>query len=768
MDAGTISLILNFVFVAFLLIGFLFGLKGLKKSGLRFGFFLVAMVIALFVTPLISKAIMEIKINYEGQAMTLNNVLLTLINNVEQISEITTASPTVATLFQNMPLMLANVVIYVVVSYVLSFISWILYLILKGVIIKNNKKSDKKQKKYRLLGGLVGAVQGLALAFITFLPVTGVVGIITDIQKPAVIAESTQSQESSLTAQFLDENLPKEAKIIIDSYQDSAIAKISNIFGLGNAIFNNVSTVTVDNLRISLRDEILNIAKVYDNVGFLFDLDINLENLKTLDYDKILNAIDYIFNSNILKTALPEVVDYAFDKILVSETINSNDDYKNLINSIKTELNFNNKINENLKNELICVVNTAKIVAQSNLIDEIPQEGQEFTNENLDNVLKILSADEKKVFNEIIDVAFNSKILNKGVVFALNYGLDIAENSLKDMLDDNTVNLGRIDIQDNSLHLKKAEVKSLFSSFINISNELLGADFKAIKNDYRLIFDYDLPLVIENFGSMMNAIQKMTVFKSTGIYNNLMTALNKTSYNKIMDFELLKTDNIWLSETEGLAKSIQKLIDSQVISYIDKVNDNYKVSNTNITKIFKKLAEFDVVNGESKTVIRQVLEPIYDSVAFSKLIDFGFEKLSLFIDDLGRFITPNAKLGKLNLDNLHSESEKENILAFVDNVVLYAKDLNIKDLKNDPLLTILNSDLAQLGNCLDSLKFSSLFRDKTENGITTMGVFTNLINTLNTTKYADYINFECTKAPDFRFNEELNDIKSMVKRFVGK
>ena len=98
---GTVTLILSLIFVIFIVTGFLFGLKGLKKQGVRIACFLVATILALIFAPVLAKAVMGIKITYNGQLTSLSDILLSLLNSIEEIKDLTTASPTIKTLIQN-------------------------------------------------------------------------------------------------------------------------------------------------------------------------------------------------------------------------------------------------------------------------------------------------------------------------------------------------------------------------------------------------------------------------------------------------------------------------------------------------------------------------------------------------------------------------------------------------------------------------------------------------------------------------------------------
>lgn len=768
---GTVLLILSLVFVAFIVSGFLFGLKGLKKQGVRFACFFVAIILAFIFAPLLAKSIMGIKITYNGQLTSLSDILLSLLNGVEEIKELTASSPTIKTLIQNIPLMIGNVLSFTLLALLLSFLSWVIYLVFASLINRKYKEIEEntgeKPKRYRLLGGALGVVQALILCFVTFLPISGLVNIVADLQTQTVVAEVVDD-ESAPTAKFLNENLPQEVKDIINGYKKSPISWTGNIFNMTNNIFNGIAAVEVDGIKMYLRDEVINISKVYDNVSFLFDLELNYQSLKTLNYDKVLSALDFVFNSNILKSALPEFTKYVFDEIVTAQNIKDDTDLVNLINAIEVELESENGVVDNLKNEFVCIVKTTQLVAQSPIIDNIPQEGEEFDNEKLSNIIDALSEDNKKLFNNIVDESFDSKILNKVIVFGINKGLDYTENSLKTELNDETVQLGRIDIQDRTLVLKKAEVKSMLSSCINIIDELVFVDFEAIENDFRTLFDYNFPTLIENGGSMMNAVQNMTVFTKTNIYNNLITQLARTDYNEYMDFNVLKTNNIWLTETKMLAEAIEKLIESKAISYIDKTENGYEVKTENITKMLENLTVMSEVNGESKTLIRQIFEPIYESKAFANLINITLKNLNTVVNDLGKLIDEDVVLGDMNLENFNTEAEQEKVLSFIDNITMYVKSLDLQKLETDPFVTLLDSNITQLGSCLDLIKSLDMFADTTVDSVKQKGIFTNLVEALAKTQYNDYVNFECFVEPDLRFNEEFNNIEPAIQKIISK
>ncbi len=765
MTKELVLLILNIVFATFLVLGFLLGLKGLKKSGVRFTCFIVAILIALFITPVVSKAVMNIQVTIDGSKITLNDYVLQMMNSVPEIGDITTKSQTIQKLISNFPIMIGNIFVFVILSYVLSFLSWIVYLVFASVINKNYKakvESGEKVKKHRLFGGLVGAFQALLLVGITFLPVCGFANIINQIQSTAS-AEEVTTVETNATAKLLNENLPDEVKIIIEAYNSSALSGVGNVLGLGDKLFNDIASVKVDNTKIALRDEILNLSKVYDNASFLLDMQITPENVSSLDYDKLITATNYVFDSNILKAALPDFFNYFFDELVARDDVKNNQDLVDILNVVKVDITKDDKTVENLKNEVNCVLNLMKSMSKSGIMDELPLGDREATTDNFVNILNILSKDNKKTFNELIDICFESKILNRGVVYGLSTAVYKLEDELKDLTKDDSITLTKLDLKDASLVVKKAEVKSLLSSILNIGNDVKDFKLEEIKDDVRLAFDLPLGDILKNIGTSMNAVQNMTIFAHNGIYNQIMDAMAKTEYKKYVNFDVLKQSNIWVTETQDMATAVDKFINSNIISYIEKSEDgNYYVKTENISKIIDKLDDISVINGQNKSLLSQIIEPIYDSKMFKNSIDLGFKTMSNFVKDAGKYISSDCNLGELYLEKVHDEDEKIKILNFLNNTIIYAKNLDFDKLKNDTFNTIAESDLTLLGQCLDSLKASLMFADYDGHN----GVYSNLIEGLEKTKFNEYIDFSCTLKPDFRFNQEFGKIQDSVTKMV--
>lgn len=773
MDAATVLLILNILFVVFLIAGFLGGLCGAKKSTLKFVCFIVGIIIAALITPLVSSAVLKIEITYNNELTSIKDILLSLITQALNTSDMVSSNPAFAELLQNIPLMIGNLFVFIVLVYVVSLFSWVVYKVLASVFIKKDKYEVKdgkkvkiKSKKYRLVGGLIGLVQGMVLMFVTFFPISGLVGLVTELSQQTVVVAAEENAELTPTAKLLRENLPKEIMDIIEAYDKSIISKTTGVLGLDDACFNNVSSVKVNGYTISLRDEVVTISNIYDNVSYIFDLDFSsIRAIKQVDFAKLEKAINYVFDSNAIQSILPELVNYGFDELLKIDDVTSNKDYYDCISLIKKEFNTNNQVANNLKIELLSCVNIIETFVNTGVFDEVFPENNEV---NINNILDLLSANNKKVYYEIIDEMFESKLLSSTSSVIVNKGVELLEKELSLTLEEE-VNLGRIDISDETTVINKQDIKSMGAYVLNVYDVVKDINFDSVNSDFRILFNYNLGEAIINLGEAAEIFKNMPVFSSTGIYSNLMATLNKTQYNKYVDFEVFTTDSIWADETKLLAKVFNEIVESNALSYLDKTSEgSYTITDENISKFIACLAVSEEVDGTQKSHIRKILEPLFESKAFKKMFELGLGELGSIVNNMGNLIVEGGELGTLNTSDLYEEKERKNILDFFDNAVAYVKDIDIIELKEDPFMIILESDLARLGSALDSIKLTSLFGDNVSGDNVVRGVYSKLIELLKQTEYADYIGFDYFLQSDFSWNTELAATSDMIAILIDR
>ncbi len=325
MDASIISVALISLFFFFVVLGFICGwVRGLNKSLVRILIVLCMAVLAFFIVPPITKAILTMNISKfnlviaDTPVMTVQDLVGDLIRKVPFISDIVDASPTFEGFIEVMPQMLVNVVLFVVVFFLLKWISMIIYWIVAGVCF--NKKKMAGKEKHGFIGAVVGAVQGLIVALVVFVPVFGVI----DTAKPvvnAIRAEATaETETNSQGAQEGNDAISKavdEYGVYFDAADQNWVFKTLGAVGvrqLSDAMFDGLTTVKVkitngttsSNVKYSLRKEVKTIANVYPDFRTVTNGGFNIRNNETIEALK--NIVNKLYESPVLSGMIREVI----------------------------------------------------------------------------------------------------------------------------------------------------------------------------------------------------------------------------------------------------------------------------------------------------------------------------------------------------------------------------------------------------------------------------------------------------------------------------
>ena len=145
-----ITLVAYLVLVLSLALGFLFGLKrGLVRSSIRLGTFLVFVVIAGLITMPISNAVANVDISGIGWVVNgevvsnLPDGITSLLLQNEQISQAAAEMPSVLSLIEALPAAIISIVVFMLLVLVMSFLSWIVYVIIEKFALKQSRLERK-------------------------------------------------------------------------------------------------------------------------------------------------------------------------------------------------------------------------------------------------------------------------------------------------------------------------------------------------------------------------------------------------------------------------------------------------------------------------------------------------------------------------------------------------------------------------------------------------------------------------------------------------
>ena len=198
-----LSLVLLGITGFYLLFGILFGLKrGLFRSIARLVTLGVAFAVAWFGKPMYVAAVLDFQM--DGQSLR------------DMLGEVSADMAAFAPLINSLVEILLGVVLFILVFLCLKFVTAIINMI---VCIFVPKKSS------RSLGMLVGAVQGLLIAFCICAPLNG---IILDVNQVLNIEIEGQAL---LPAETKDQM--KEAGIDFDAYAEGPVSKVYTAVGTG-------------------------------------------------------------------------------------------------------------------------------------------------------------------------------------------------------------------------------------------------------------------------------------------------------------------------------------------------------------------------------------------------------------------------------------------------------------------------------------------------------------------------------------------------------
>ena len=608
MSAGLITLIANLVLLFFVLMGFLDGLrKGLKKQALWLAFFTGAIVLAFIFTPLITNGVIDISFNIDGQNQSLRDMIVNAITQQEIVGGLYQEGSSFAGIVDNFPVMIANLVVFVLALYVFLFLMWIAYLIVAAIVFRKKKSLngkvytikegqaveliDKKPKKYRLWGALIGIIPGFILCFFTFLPVSGLVGIYTDASNAQVVyAEDSETAVQKL----LNEYIPEEYRAYIDAYNGTIINVVGGAIGFDDFCFNGLASMKVNGSKIVLRNEIVTFAEVYDSVEFLTTLDFENMDWKTLNFTRLNKAVDLIFESELFRSLSAEILPYALDYMQTSDVLEGveyREQILELCNALK--VGFGNSVEaEVLKTDFKSILSVFETMCESGIMDELTQETID-----LNVVLDTLVADNSKNLNDILNNFFQSTSVKSLLVGAINIGLSALEVSLPE-----STNLDRVDVSKVEWSSFRNEINTIVQSGVEIYRDLQDSEYtiEQISNDLSLLYELDYSGLVTEVFKILDTASTTTIFKNTvngtNIYDNLLNAARDTELGTYLNVDALKSDKnfSWNELTQPVVNLLRET--EPIVRQTAKFSTlNYTSLKASVTALFDSNL-FDAVN----------------------------------------------------------------------------------------------------------------------------------------------------------------------------
>lgn len=440
--------------------------KGLVRSTMSLGSLIVFIVVAGLITAPITSAILGVDVSflnveYNGQIATnLTDVVKALLFSISNVEAAANASPALMQLIENIPYVVISLVVFTILTWIFWFVSFIVYYIIQKFALRSSrierkiKKQQKlekkamkrgevvqsqnqavlqKPKRSRLLGAVVGLVQGIVLSFVLFFPVSSVCGIVGDLTATSnqVAVEAAQSEENlnqksgDLIRYYVGDNVLQ----YFDSYNNTFVSKFVAMGGLNYTVFDEITKINIENKDVRIRQEVYSIVNTYDELMDIFNFGKDSSGWKDLDFKGIKSSLDNLMDSNLISSLVPELMPYALENYVYS-----NEMFKELAGNEITKAELDSLIESyqengfisSFKTDLNEVFNILENVFSSGLFDEIY--GKNLTGEMLKTYL---TNEDNKMLNSLLDGIYNSNLVKVCGVTGLNFGADKISSMLE-------------------------------------------------------------------------------------------------------------------------------------------------------------------------------------------------------------------------------------------------------------------------------------------------------------------------------------------------
>lgn len=342
------TLFLTIFFAVIVAISAVVGLvRGLNKSVIR----LVTLVLAAILTFVVAGPVTTLvaqNVLIEGQ--TVGEILLEGLRSKEIIASILDAAPLMQEAILVAPAFVMAILIFPVAFFLLSFVTWIVFLFvqkpLRKLIFKDS--CNKEEAAQRPVGVRVGTrFAGMGVGIVTGVLIfamimTPMLGFFTTLPEKSTMDEALDAmiEQNSLSA--------ADAEILRDAYAvtDSPLVNICAMIGLSSAgreYINSVSQIEADGQQVCLADELGSLMKTVQTAmkGGLVNALLSSDDPNALypilsDKDLMDALMQDMFQSKLLRSAVPEVMAMAMESVASGMNVPANKEvvYNNMMDDI--------------------------------------------------------------------------------------------------------------------------------------------------------------------------------------------------------------------------------------------------------------------------------------------------------------------------------------------------------------------------------------------------------------------------------------------------
>ncbi|MBE7073581.1 MAG: CvpA family protein [Clostridiales bacterium] len=652
MSASIVSLIVSLLFVVILVCGFLVGLwRGLKRSAVNMAFAFVGVLIAFFVTPFITNALLGININIDGQSIPLREIALYLFQQEPDMAVIIETNANLKTLVLNLPSAVLNAVLFMVVTAVIESILYIVYKILAKTVFKYRASENK----HRVWGGVVGLVKTFLIAFVVFMPFSSLIGLVGSMTGNS-IQHSQETQvayadgENKQTPQSLLSSLmPTEVIEIINGLDENIWTSVCGIGGIDDAMFDYYANVEIEGEKLLIREEISN---AYQTANTIYGVSQVLENpiysIKSLNWDELEKIVDGLVEGGLFRLVVAETLGEMLVNYQDYDLVNSIP-YESVLENISQGLEAEKVVNGSyagyFEKDIKILYDVFRIIAESGMFDEIAL----LTQPNMIEVVSILT-------NEDNSVSINNALKN---IFKMNMFRASAETVSQEIVDAIFVEENKVISVDTSTWTEQDwedeadSFMNILSAFAEVASlpldEIIESPTKILNKEK----NYNIKGILSATGKLLDAVPNAKLFfadDGKSVFISLVESMNfslptQKVYN--VKGEEVTIDN-YEKFFEFVADPIIQLRDNEMYNF-------FTSSNVDVVGFA------DILSAEgNKNLLCEILLPLYQIDFTKEILDeiLDFSSLGEFEKEIDMFNAMKSEIEYFSefLVNLNSKS----------------------------------------------------------------------------------------------------------------
>lgn len=266
--------------------GLLLGLlRGWRRSALRFGLVILALILAIALCGVVSSAILNMQV--PGEEITLREFIVQMLADTLQGIDLGNLGSALAE-------SVLKIIMFVLLFDAALFLTWAIVFPICKIFVKPYKDSEGNVKKRRLIGMGIGAVQGLVVGLVFCIMISGLAFQVGKLGNAVVYLNDLQgctakTSEDSTPSGDSGESSSQAGMEILDMFSEYTETSTGKFYNSFSTIFDAVSRVDLpeSDRKITLSgtvDAVNGMAQMAHQVKQLQDVDFS--NLFNFDGDK--------------------------------------------------------------------------------------------------------------------------------------------------------------------------------------------------------------------------------------------------------------------------------------------------------------------------------------------------------------------------------------------------------------------------------------------------------------------------------------------------